>query len=698
MPSPRTMHLHASTLARIGRVVRALALAAAGLMAAAPAFAAAPNATVVEYYRSDVDHYFMTASPREQAMLDAGIHAGWSRTGRTFLAWTDAALAPSTARAVCRFLGRPEAGLDSHFYSAFASECDAVAQRFPNAWLLESTSVFHIDAPEPGSGSCAEGTDPVYRVYNNRSDVNHRYVKSLDDRTAMLARGWIAEGFGAAGVALCASRPLTSANDAPYVDPTTYSSLPGGSLASAADAASVTHHAITLRGTELPYTATAGHLVTREPGSGQPQASMFYVAYTAQGQDVATRPVTFFFNGGPGSATVWLHLGSFGPKRVATGGPSIELPRPYAFVHNDESLLDATDLVFVDAVGAGLSQAIAPYTNQSLWSVDLDARTFRDFIQRYVDANGRTASPKFIFGESYGAVRAAVLANLLETAGVELSGVVLQSSVLDYNSNCGVVSLTVSCAAYLPSYAAVADHHGLADRAGLGAHAFLDEARRFAVDEYQPAVFRFLQNSVLPDESFIAVLTRYTGITAAEWQSRFNYTPGAFQSRLIPGTLLGRYDARVSARAGTPLASGGDPSSNLITASFITAIQSQLQALKYTSASPYISLSNAIATWDFTHAGRILPDTIPDLAAALAQNPGMTILSLSGYHDLATPFFLTERDLARLGPLRNVMIRNYAGGHMTYLDDHSRQLEREDLVAMYRRLLLAPAAAAARSE
>ncbi len=626
-------------------------------------------------------------------MLDEGIHRGWARTGRTFLAWTDASLAPATARAVCRFLGRPEAGLDSHFYSASAAECEAVAQRFPHAWLLESGSVFYIDAPDVVSGSCADGADPVYRVYNNRSDVNHRYVKSLDDRAAMLASGWIAEGFGSVGVALCASRPLGSASDVAYVDPTTYSSQPGGWLASAVEAAAVTHHTMMLQGGELPYTATAGHLLARDSAAAQPQASVFYVAYTAQGKDAATRPITFFFNGGPGSATIWLHLGSFGPKRVATGGPSVALPRPYAFVHNDESLLDVTDLVFVDAVGAGLSQAIAPFNNQAFWSVDLDARIFRNFIQRYVEVNGRTASPKFIFGESYGAVRAAVLANLLETAGVELSGVVLQSSVLDYNSNCGVIMLTVSCASYLPSYAAVADHYGVADRGGVDPDTFLREARALATESYEPAVVRFMQSSILPDDSLIAVLTRYTGISAAEWEARFNYAPGAFQLRLIPGTVLGRYDARVSARVGTPLASGGDPSSNIITASFIGAIQAQLQTLKYTHASPYNSLSDAIFTWDFSHAGRGLPDTIPDLAAALAQNPRMAVLSLSGYHDLATPFFLTERDLARLGPLPNVTVRNYNGGHMTYLDDNSRRLERADLVAMFRRLLLPPATA-----
>lgn len=687
------MHMHApANSARSGRHIR-FALALLALLAVVvPASAAPPNATVVEYHRSDVDHYFMTASPYEQAVLDEGLQQGWVRTGRTFLAWTSPALAPGTAKPVCRFLGRPEAGLDSHFYSAFAGECDDVARRFPLAWLLESSEVLYIDAPDSATGACAEGTDPVHRVYNNRSDANHRYVRSLDDRAVMIARGWIPEGFGPTGVALCAPRPLTSASDVAYADGTTYATGPMASLASAEDAAAVTHHTITLAGATIPYTATAGHLVVRDPQSQQAQASMFYVAYVAQGRDPASRPITFFFNGGPGSATIWLHLGSFGPKRLATGGPSVALPRPYALVHNDESLIDATDMVFVDAVGAGLSQAIAPFNNQSWWSVDEDARMFRNFVMRYVERNGRGASPKFIFGESYGAVRASVLANQLETAGVQLAGVVLQSSVLDYNSNCGVITFVASCTGYLPTYAAVGTFHGVVAAGPRGRDGLLEDVRAFAATTYEPAVRAYLQGSTLPDESLLDVLARYTGIVAEEWTVNFNYDPTSYQFRLLPNTVLGRYDARVSARIGTPLASGGDPSSNLITASFMGAIQPYLQSLKYTYASPYITLSNAINNWNFSHAGRALPDTIPDLAAALAQNPSLRIFSISGYHDLATPFYLTERDLSRLGPLPNLTIRNYDGGHMTYLEDNSRRLSRDDLTAMFRRVLLAPVA------
>jgi carboxypeptidase C (cathepsin A) len=195
----------------------------------------------------------------------------------------------------------------------------------------------------------------------------------------------------------------------------------------------------------------------------------------------------------------------------------------------------------------------------------------------------------------------------------------------------------------------------------------------------------------LPDDAIVGVLARYTGIAGEGWRADFNLDPQGYRTRLIPRTLLGRYDARVSAEVNSPLASEGDPSSTLITPSFVDAIGPHLRsALKYAHASPYVSFGNAIENWDFSHDGRSLPDAIPDLAAAMAQNPRLVVLSLNGYHDLATPFHQTERDLARLGPTPQVAIRSYEGGHMTYLDDASRRAQRDDLVAMYRRLLLPP--------
>jgi carboxypeptidase C (cathepsin A) len=199
----------------------------------------------------------------------------------------------------------------------------------------------------------------------------------------------------------------------------------------------------------------------------------------------------------------------------------------------------------------------------------------------------------------------------------------------------------------------------------------------------------FLTNRTLPATSVLNQLQGFTGIPVSLWSTNFNLGPGTFQSQLRPGQLIGRYDGRVSAPVGSPLASQGDPSSTFITGQFVAAINSYLVSfLQYGNGSTYVLLGTAINTWDFSHDRNQLPDTIPDLAAALAQNPGLKVLAVSGYHDLATPFYQTEVDLARLGNPPNVSVRNYAGGHMTYLDDTSRPLERADLTVFYQSALV----------
>jgi carboxypeptidase C (cathepsin A) len=398
----------------------------------------------------------------------------------------------------------------------------------------------------------------------------------------------------------------------------------------------------------------------------------------------AVRPVTFFYNGGPGSATVWLHLGSFGPKRLVTGDPSTTAPTPFPLVDNMETLLDTSDLVFVDAVGTGYSEAIAPNTNQSFWSVDRDAASFRDFVVRWLAANGRNASPKYLFGESYGTTRTPVVADLLETAGVHLDGIVLQSSILNYGTNCDGQSDTVSCAGFVPSYGQAGAYYRLATAAVPGSDANAQQLRNFTTAGYDPAVVQWFSQRTPPSGALANDLQAQTGLAAARWSARVNLEPSTYRNALIPGVLIGRYDARVSAPQGTVLANEGDPSSTFITAQFNQAIATYLkQALQYTNASAYVTSSGAINSWDFRHDGQQVPDVIPDLAAALALHPQMKVLALNGYHDLATPFFQTDRDLARLGPLPNVSERYYDGGHMTYLDDTSRAKEKQDLRTFY---------------
>lgn len=492
-------------------------------------------------------------------------------------------------------------------------------------------------------------------------------------------------GGGDSGSTVTPPPPPPVSVDSPLDDPAVYSAADAASLPGATEEAAVTHHRITLSGTAISYTATTGHLIARRPADSAAQASMFYVAYTADGAAAGTRPVTFFYNGGPGSATVWLHLGSFGPKRLVTGVPATTAATPFPLVDNNESLLDTSDLVFVNAVGTGYSQAIAPFTNRSFYGVDVDAALFRDFVQRWLAVNQRQASPKFLFGESYGGPRTAVLVRLLQAAGTAIDGVVLQSPALDYNSNCGVLGRPgQSCQAYLPTYASTAAFHRLARPAPGDLTAFLSDVRSFTAQRYAPAVTAYFGGQA-PAADLLASLAGYSGIAAGVWRDDFNFPPWHFQSVLLPGQLTGRYDARMAAPQGSALAGEGDPSSTFISPSFATGIAGYLRdTLRYTNRSTYVLLSNAIQNWDFSHSGRAYPDTVPDLAAALAQNPRLRVLAVSGTNDLATPFYLTEQDLARLGADARVAVRNYPGGHMSYLDDTTRPLQKADLVAFIR--------------
>ncbi|MFG6428438.1 S10 family peptidase [Roseateles sp. LYH14W] len=486
------------------------------------------------------------------------------------------------------------------------------------------------------------------------------------------------------------SAPPPVGNLPGLTDTTVYSSAPEASLPGAVEAAAVSTQTLTANGQTLSYTATAGHLIARD-AAGAAQASVFYVAYTLSGADATTRPVTFFYNGGPGSASVWLQLGSFGPKRLVTGVPETTAARPFTMVDNAEHLLGQSDLVFINAVGSGYSQAIAPFTNRSFWGVGADAALFRDFILRYLAVYNRAASPKYLFGESYGGPRTAVLARRLQEAGVMLDGLVLQSPAMDYNSNCAITT-GKGCNGFLPTFAAVGAFHRLTQPVPSDPDAWAANARSYAEQVYAPALQAFISGGQQAPALW-QPLADLTGLPVSRWQATLNVSADDYRQWLISGQLLGRYDGRMKAATGSQLAAEGDPSSTWIGGSFAQGITTHLRdQLGYRNASTYVILSNAIQHWDFSHAGRALPDTLPDLAAALTQNPRLRVLAVSGYHDLATPFHLTEIDLARVDASR-VKIRNYAGGHMSYLDDATCIAQLADMKAFYANTLALRAAA-----
>jgi carboxypeptidase C (cathepsin A) len=501
----------------------------------------------------------------------------------------------------------------------------------------------------------------------------------------------------------------------PYLDPVAYSANATDGLAASqvAEKAAIMHYQWSLGHTPVNYTTTTGHLTAMD-SSGNPEATMSYVAYTAPGANGSPRPVTFVYNGGPGSSSIWLRLGSFAPTRVATPDPLFGNWPNYPLVDNKDSLIDTTDLVYIDPPGTGLSEAILPNTNQNFWSTDADVNIMRDFIERYVTVNNRSSSPLYLYGESYGTPRTDMLALALESAGVHLTGIVLQSSILNYfadaieavaitDSTSALALDTDTLAGYFPGYAEVAAYYNQASPTPLNQDLYALQTSLFVTDQYQ-RLRRFSQSWVLsqlgiPDALGTPVFPRPatlqdwtlpSGLTLQALQGYFNTNP--FSTSLLPGTTIGRYDGRVSLPNSDPrLQSDSDPSDILISQPFTTALATQLpDYLGYSAPNAtYMPLNdNIIEVWNFSHDGQPLPDTIPDLLGALTLNPKLRVLSENGFHDLATPFFNTEKQLARLqtvpGLNPDLQVNFFQGGHMIYLDDVARPAMKRDLVRFYR--------------
>ena len=458
----------------------------------------------------------------------------------------------------------------------------------------------------------------------------------------------------------------------------------------------VSHHTASIGGRPVPYTATAGTLTIRDD-DGKPTASMFYVAYTTGG---ANRPVTFLYNGGPGSSTMWLHMGSIGPIRVRTDSPASTHNAPYNYSNNEESLLDKSDLVFIDAIGAGFSRPLGDTKLEKFWGTDPDIDAFARGIERYVTANQRWNSPKFIFGESYGTTRSAGLSYRLQEDGVQLNGVILLSSILNYGRRSPGFDQEVIN--YIPTYAAAAAYHNRLQTKPADTMAFLRQVREWARGPYAHALAEG-QDLAEPEKQAIAQqLSAYTGLSVAYiLENDLRIDPNRFRKELLRDQrrTLGRYDARFLG-IDTDAAGEGqeyDPSDTGIDGAFIGSFHDYLaKDLGYETDMTYRpTYYSAGLQWDFKHRspGSRGPgatnqaDVALDLSAAMRENPNLKVYSLNGIYDMATPFFGTEYDLGhmQLDPsLRhNLSFAYYPSGHMVYLNPEALKTMKSDLAKFY---------------
>jgi carboxypeptidase C (cathepsin A) len=480
---------------------------------------------------------------------------------------------------------------------------------------------------------------------------------------------------------------------------------------------------VTVGGQPIAYDAIAGTLVVHakewsdtdaleadtpsdkdKSDSRKPESSMFYTAYFAQGAQSGSRPITFLFNGGPGSSTVWLRMGAFSPIRVVTE-PSRHTPAPYQAIDNDLSLLDASDLVFIDAPGTGFSRVAGKDKEKAFYGVDQDIHAFTQFITQFLTKYDRWKSPKYVFGESYGTMRAAGLSLALQRADVDLNGVMLLSDILNWDFlpddpelNPGIdMPYIVS----LPTYAATAYHFNKVQWSA-GLPALLQQVENFATGDYAAAL---LKGDDLPDaerQRIAQQLSAYTGLSVPYLlKSNLRIEYGAFQKELLgeQGLTTGTLDTRFVGATLDPLSkvSEYDPQDAAISAAYVAAWNSYVRdRLHYTPDIQYKSGIPVYGRWDYKHQPPgadkpmiALPNVLPDLATAMKQNPDMKVMVNGGLFDISTPYFEGKMEMRHLPvppALRsNIEFHYYESGHMAYLRPEQLKELRDNVADFIRR-------------
>ncbi|MFN8496031.1 MAG: hypothetical protein U0350_51040 [Caldilineaceae bacterium] len=449
------------------------------------------------------------------------------------------------------------------------------------------------------------------------------------------------------------------------------------------DALVVTEHTITVNGQSLHYITTTGTLVMKDD-AGKAKATIFFIAYTKKASaELSKRPLTISFNGGPGSSSVWLHLGLLGPRRVLSGDVDKLQPPPYRLVDNEYTLLTETDLVFIDPVSTGYSRAVEKDKAKDFHGLEKDIESVGEFIRLYVTRYKRWHSPKFLIGESYGTTRAAGLSSYLqERHGMYLNGIMLVSSILNFQTVLFTTGNDLPYILYLPTYAATAFYHGkLAGEDQGNLRALLTEVENFALGEYTLALMQGDKLSAETRTPIVQKLARYTGLSPAYIeQTNLRVEIFRFTKELLRDQrrTIGRLDSRFK---GIDRDAAGeqfqyDPSYSVIQGPYSATLNDYVRnELGFESDLPYEILTDIHETWDYSKYQNEFVNVSEKLRTAMTQNPFLKVIVANGYYDFATPYFATEYTFNHLGldeSLRkNISMTYYEAGHMMYVHEPS---------------------------
>ena len=441
----------------------------------------------------------------------------------------------------------------------------------------------------------------------------------------------------------------------------------------------VTHHQITVDGKVLKYATTAGRLPIKR-GDGRIEAEMFYVAYTLDGQETAKRPLTFAFNGGPGSASIWLHMGALGPRKVVLQPDGFMPPAPYHIEDNPYTLLDKSDLVLIDAIGTGFSRAADDELHKKFWGVKGDIESFSEFIRLYISRNERWSSPLFILGESYGTTRAAGIAGYLADRGISFNGITLLSTVLNFETLEDKFTNDQPYIFLIPSFTSIAGyHHKLAPDLAQDMNRARQEAEHWASTEYEQALDK--GDALTPQERqrIIDQLAHFTGLSKEvidEANLRINVQKFTHYLLIDQKVRVGRLDGRYTGPDPNGLLDTPfyDPTGSATQPPFTSVFNNYLRTeLGYKVDMPYNvrAARGLYDTWDWGPAIQGFPDTAAAMRQAIVKNPYLRILVMEGYYDLATPYYAANYTIDHLNlPQKyrdNISFVTYDAGHMVYL-------------------------------